>query len=252
MPAAYDTYDYPAYWEGRDYEHKAELIAIKAFLTKIPKINKVVEIGAGFGRITPTYFYRASKIILTDPASRLLSLAKKKFKNKKVHFLQAKVEKLSKKIKRNSVDLVIMIRVLHHINDLEKALNVISKILKKDGYFILEFANKSHFKARLHEFFKGNFTFPFEIFPIDIRSKKFSNKKTLPFLNYHPDTIFETLKAKGFKIVEIRSVSNIRSTFLKKHLPCDMLLFLEKYSQPILARFKFGPSIFILAKYFKD
>jgi hypothetical protein len=53
MPAAYDTYDYPSYWEGRDYEHGSEEIAIKGFLNRIAKIKTALEIGAGYGRLVP-------------------------------------------------------------------------------------------------------------------------------------------------------------------------------------------------------
>ena len=107
-----------------------------------------------------------------------------------------------------------MVRVLHHIEDIDNAFEIISNLLKKGGYFILEFPNKSHLKANIRHFLKGDLTFPINIFPIDIRSKKHVKKNTLPFINYHPDQILEKLKEKGFEIVEIRSVSNIRSTFL--------------------------------------
>jgi len=75
MAAAYDTYDYPGYWIGREYEHEAEIFAIKSFLKKIPVIKNVVEIGAGFGRLVPAYFFRARRVVLTDPSSKLLKIA---------------------------------------------------------------------------------------------------------------------------------------------------------------------------------
>ena len=115
MRAAYDTYDYPSYWEGREYEHASELISLKYFLEKIKKINNIIDIGAGFARLTPAYIYRAKKIVLTDPSSKLLSLAKKRFPEKKVNVIRSVLEKLPKKIGKNTFDLVIMILVLHHI-----------------------------------------------------------------------------------------------------------------------------------------
>ena len=64
MPAAYDSFDYPSYWEGREYEHNSELIALRRLISLIPKIDTLLEIGAGFGRLTPEYLYRAKRIIL--------------------------------------------------------------------------------------------------------------------------------------------------------------------------------------------
>lgn len=249
MAAAYDTYDYPSYWEGREYEHRAEIIAVHAFLSLIPKkIKKAVEIGGGYGRLVPSYKHRCQKIILTDPSARLLSVARKKLHGKNIQFLHSKLETLDKKIPKHSSDLILMIRVLHHISDLDKAFTIIRKISKKNGYFILEFANKMHAKAAFTELCHGNLTFPLDISPKDISSKKSIKQNALPFINYHPDIIKQKLEQNGFKIVAIRSVSNVRSTFLKRSLPREILLFLERHFQESFAKFYFGPSIFILAK----
>lgn len=248
MTAAYDIYDYPSYWRGREYEHRAEIQAISAFLKKIPKIKNILEIGAGFGRLTPLYLYRTKKVILTDPSSRLLNLAKDRFKDKKIKYIQANLDNLLGKLGANSINLIILVRVLHHIQDLDEAFLITKKLLKKKGYIIMEFPNKCHFKARVTEFFRGNFTFSIDISPKDIRSKKAKSKGTLPFINYHPDYIKQKLEVFGFEIIEIRSVSNVRSSFLKKFISLEMLLFLEKHLQRPFARFTFGPSIFILAQ----
>lgn len=248
MPAAYDTYDYPAYWQGREYEHESEVIAIKAFLKKIPKIKKILEIGAGFGRLTPLYEYRANKIILADPSSKLLKIAREQMTGKKVRFVHSKIENIKDQLRKNCVDLIVVVRVLHHIENLDEALTIIQELVKKNGYLILEFANKEHLKATLSEFLKGNLTFPLDIFPLDKRSSKSVKKNTLPFVNYHPGQIMEKLESLGFAVIEKRSVSNIRSTIIKRILPKELLLFFEKYLQIPLSHINFGPSIFILAK----
>ena len=62
MPAAYDNYDYPAYWKGREYEHSSEFLAIKEILLKIPKVDRSIEIGAGFGRLLPIYQFRVKRL----------------------------------------------------------------------------------------------------------------------------------------------------------------------------------------------
>ncbi len=249
MAAHYDSYDYPSYWLKREYEHQAEVIAITEFLSFIPsKLKHVVEIGCGYGRVVPTYLYRAEKVTLTDPSAKLLGLARKNLNTKKIRFIQTRLENIFPKLRKHSADLVILIRVLHHLPDLEKALSIISTLTKKNGYLILEFANKMHAKAAFTQITHGDFTFPLDIFPRDIRSKKSIRQKTIPFINYHPDLLYRKLEASGFKIIEIRSVSNVRSSFLKKVLPKDLLISLERRLQKPLAKYSFGPSIFIFAK----
>ncbi|WKZ25797.1 MAG: class I SAM-dependent methyltransferase [bacterium] len=249
MPAAYDTYDYPSYWKNREYEHLSEFFAIKGFLTKISSIRKVIEIGAGYGRLVPAYKFRSKKIVLTDPSAKLLSKAmrsQKKFGN--IEFIQSSLQNLSNRKDLRKFDLVVMVRVLHHIDNIDNAFKIVNKLLSNKGYFILEFPNKSNLKASLRNIIKGDFTYPINIFPIDLRSKKFIKRGTLPFINYHPDQILEKLVENDFEIIQVRSVSNIRSTLLKRLFPIASLIDLEKALQLPLAKVLFGPSMFVLAR----
>ena len=248
MAAAYDTYNYSAYWDTRRYEHESEIIAIKKLLEKVPKSERILEVGGGFGRLTPSYIHRARKIYLSDPSSKLLKIARSNLHDKKITFVHSKLDNLDTKVRAKSIDLLLMVRVLHHMDDIEEAFTKISKLLSSRGFLILEFANKLHFKSKLINFLKGNITYPMEIYPEDIRSKKNKSKKTLPFNNFHPDDVIEKLKECDFEIIEKLSVSNIRSDRLKNSLPLETLTYFEKILQKVLSYINFGPSIFILAR----
>lgn len=249
MGAVYDSYNYSAYWEGRDYEHNSEVGAIKRFLSKIPKIRTTVDIGAGFGRLTPVYAYRSKRVILTEPSAKLLSQARENLTSfQNIKFVQARIEKLPYKLRRGQADLVLLVRVAHHLANLEEAFYIVNSLLKPNGYFILEFANKLHLKAILSEILKGDFSYPSDLSPKDARSLKSIRKHTIPFLNYHPKFIEQTLDKTGFKVLEKLSVSNFRSSFLKKMLPMEVLISLEEALQGPLSYVNFGPSIFVLAQ----
>ena len=249
MAAAYDTFDYPSYWIGREYEHKSEVLALRAFLSKIKSIKTILEIGAGFGRLTPTYAYRAKKIILSDPSSRTLKVARTAFKDKKnIKYIHSSLENLPKKLRNGSIDLIIMVRVVHHLEDIDNGFKIVNKLLAPGGYFIFEFANKKHIKATIRHILKGNFSFSRDFSTTDIRSQKSIKKGTIPFLNYHPEKIKSLLRNYGFEVIEKRSVSNIRSSPLKNVFATELLLSLEKLFQRPFSVFDFGPSIFILAK----
>ena len=253
MPAAYDNFDYPAFWEKREYEHRSEIVAIEAFLGRIKSIDIIADIGCGYGRLTPYYSHRARKVFLFDPCNKMLSLARKRLGLKKgsrnkTEVIKSKIETLPMKFKRKYFDVVIMVRVLHHIKNPEKALEAISKSIKKGGYLIAEFPNKLNYKTLTKNVIRGNLTYPFEIDASDIRCKKNKNKKTIPFLNYHPDKMLELLRNNNFEIIEIRSVSNVRNGFAKQNFPTEFLISIEKKLQRPLARVFFGPSIFILAR----
>lgn len=249
MSAAYDKYNYLGYWIGRDYEHKSEIIALRALLQKIKRIKNILEIGAGFGRLVPSYAFRAKKIILTDPSGKMLKAARETFaKKKNIKYIHSSIENLPAKIKPSSIDLVIMVRVIHHIRDINEAFTIVRKIVTPGGYFIFEFANKKHIKATLKEFLRGNFSFLKDQTTKDIRSQRSKRLGTIPFLNYHPDKIREILSQYGFEVIEKRSVSNIRSPFLKRIFSTDILVSIESLLQKPFSFIDFGPSIFILAR----
>ena len=250
MPAAYDKYDYPSYWLTREYEYKSEIIALRQLIGKIPHIKNLLDIGSGYGRLIPAYIYRCKKFTLSDPSACLLSLARLKYqkKNPQCRFIHSKLENLPQKIKTGSFDTILLIRVLHHLKNIDATFKTIFNLLPERGYFILEFANKSHIKALCSEFLKGNTTFLLDIFPKDLRKKRNIRRKTLPFLNYHPDIIEKKLTDSGFEIIEKRSVSNFRSSFFKKLFPLELLLKLEKPLQGLLSDYNIGPSIFILCR----
>jgi len=256
MAAAYDSFDYEDYWKGRDYEHQSELYALREFLSKLKKVNTIADLGCGYGRITPSYINRAKRVILTDPSASLLKdlrnnlqfIKKQQSFSAKTKVIQSNLENLPGKIRKNTVDLVILVRVLHHLKDPEKGILIASSFIRPGGYLILEFPNKLHGKALLKNIVRGNVTYPLDIFPADKRSFANIKKNTLPFMNYHPDSVIKCLKDNRLEIVSIRSVSNIRSSRLKKNIPLETLITIEKALQIPLARVFFGPSIFILAK----
>lgn len=249
MPAAYDTFDYPGYWIGRDYEHKSEVIALKSFLQKIKSIKTILEVGAGFGRLVPTYSFRAKKLILTDPSSKTLKIARDAYRDKgNIKFIHSSLENLPTKIRPSTIDLVIMIRVFHHIQDIDKAFDIIRRMISPNGYFIFEFANKRHVKAAIRELFRGNFSFFYNTSTKDARSLRSIKNKAILFQNYHPEKINQMLRIHGFEVITTRSVSNIRSPFLKTVFPTDLLVAIDGLLQKPLSYLNFGPSIFILAR----
>ncbi len=249
MSAYYDTYDYLSYWDSRKYEHESEVLALKAYLSRIPEVDKAIEIGGGFGRLVPYFSFRVKRVTLTDPSQKLLSHAKARLTGlKNIVFLQSTLENLRERTKPNKFDLVLMIRVAHHLPDLEEAVREISSVTTDNGYLIFEFANKIHFKSLLKHILKGDFGYFSSKEAVDLRGKKSKRIKTIAFVNHHPKFVKEVLERNGFDILENRSVSNIRSTYAKRHIPLNLLIWVESILQKPLSYIWFGPSIFVLAK----
>ncbi len=233
-------YNYQDYWAGREYEHAAEEMAVKRLL-KGRHFKHAIDVGGGYGRLSKFLINYADKVTLAEPSQQQLDIAKIYLKD------TAEVERkllqaADLKMKAASVDMVLIVRVLHYLPDPLPEFKEIARVLKPGGTFILEFANDAHFLNRIRYGIKGK-KVPKR--PVDISSKK---NPDVPFVNHHPKTIIKLLHDAGFEVEAVLSGSNLRSPTLKRILGKNILLGLEKVLQPMLAPLYFGPSVWLRLK----
>jgi ubiquinone/menaquinone biosynthesis C-methylase UbiE len=237
------THNYMKYWEGREYENEAEEMAIKRLLTG-KHFRHAVDVGGGYGRLCLLLENYADRVTLAEPSQQQIDLAKiylKEHPEIDRRLLQAD----DLKFKTGAVDLVTMIRVMHHLPNPAAELGEISRVLADDGYAIIEVANYTHARNRLKYFLRGK-KLPTQ--PVDIRSKAHQQKDEIPFVNHNPQTVIKQLAHAGLKVERILSVSNLRSQGLKKVMPKNVMLAIEGILQPTLANSFFGPSVFFLVR----
>ena len=104
-------------------------------------------------------------------------------------------------------DSVVMIRVIHHIVDVPRALNNIRAALKPGGVFVFEFANKRNLKSIARYLLRKQKWSPFDRQPIEFVELNF---------DFHPTWMKQQLSAAGFSIQQTRAVSTFRVSALKR------------------------------------
>ena len=240
---SYENYNYMTFWDGRTYENEADEIAISRLFSfiRIPH-KKLIDIGSGGGRLADLYADIWEEFVLMDNSQKQISVAKNNIiKSEKAIFSVGTIENIS--FPESTFDTALCIRTFHYIDDPRHAIEEVYRILKPQGYFILEIPNKIHFKNRFKSLFKGkNNPYTSE------ESINIATNSKIKFLNHNPKTIVKLLKSSNFEIIEILSVSNFRIGFLKNIMPPIVLIKLEKMSQKTLATLWFGPSIYFLAR----
>lgn len=234
------AYNYQDYWQGREYENAAEEMAIKRLLRK-RHFEHAVDVGGGYGRLSKYLTKFADKVTLAEPSQQQLDIAKIYLKDTP-QVDQRLLQASDLKLKAGSADLVLIVRVLHHIPDPLPEFKEISRVLKPGGTFLLEFANDAHFLNRIRYGVRGK---PIPRTPVDIRSAENRNEKELPFVNHHPKVIIEKLQKAGFEVEATLSGSNLRSPTVKRVLGKRPMLAVEKVLQPLLAPIYFGPSVWL-------
>lgn len=236
-------HNYLHYWNGRDYEHSAEVVALDKML-RGKHFKHAVDVGGGYGRLSAVLTKYADKVTLAEPSQQQLDIAEdylKDFPQVERKLMQAD----DLKFEDGSVDLVTVVRVLHHLPDPSAEFAEIARILEPGGYFFFEFANYSNFKNRVKHALKGK-KLPTE--PVDIRSKENQREDEIPFVNHNPNTVRKQLAHAGLKVEKVLSVSNLRSPRIKKVIPHGGLLALESLMQGTLAKTYFGPSTVFLVR----
>ena len=235
----YDSikYDYREYWKDREYENISERNAISHLLGSG---NIFIDIGGGYGRLSDLYREKYKQGILFD-------YSLKNLQNAKVEGNIIKVcgDVYNLPFKDHSIDSGMMIRVLHHIEDPQKAISEISRVISNN--FILEFANKNHFLARIKHRKDKDFLLKdvFEI-PHNKDSQGFITSQI--FLNFRFEYIRKIVLENGFSIQKLLSVSNFRQRTIKKIIPLKVLIFIENIFHSFFSKMLFGPSIFLELK----
>jgi SAM-dependent methyltransferase len=233
-------FNYAQFWTGRDYEHEAEVAALRRLLGT-RRYGHAADIGGGYGRLSVILTAHADRVTLADPSTQQLDLSRQIFPLERFERHLADAARLP--FEDASIDLTLFVRVLHHLPDPAPELAEQARILRRGGHAIIEAANSAHARRRVLALLRGQHI-PAE--PVDIRSAESRNRGTAPYVNHHPRTLVQQLAAVGLELRRTLSVSNFRHPAAKALVPHRALLAAERVVQQPLSGIHFGPSTFLL------
>lgn len=237
----YAGYDYKKeFWEkvDRSYEDRCERRTLTHLIKQAsPAPEVILDAGCGFGRLFDTYAPLASSFILLDYAQHLLDQAKQTIHHSQVQFVQGNLLEIP--LKTESVDLVLTVRTLHHLQNPSIFFKEVHRILQPQGYFIFEIPNKRHLVNMVRYALGKLKQSPWSTDPLILKET---------FINYHPDTILALLDTTGFSKITSLNTSFFRNGFLKKYIPTRVLCGLDHLFQTLFSWTNLTPSIYILAR----
>ena len=223
------------FWRGRDYEDRAERIAIGAMLPQ--RGTRLCEIGAGFARLAD--FYRGyERVILLDYSRSMLRDAVERLRGDP-RFLFVAADLYNLPLVDNALDTAVTVRVLHHVADIPRAFAEIARVVRPQGTYLTEFANKRHLKAILRYIITRRAPNPFALEPYEFVKLNF---------DFHARYIEENLRAVNFVVQDKRAVSTFRVALLKRIVPARFLAALDGLLQHPTSNFQVSPSIFFRAQ----
>ena len=220
------------FWEGRgrDYEDRAERIALRRLLPPQGG-RRLLEIGAGFGRITNEY-EAYQQVVLLDYSFSQLQYAREHFGDSgRYVYVAADAYRLP--FRPGTFDGATMVRVIHHMADVPAMLEQVRRCLVTGGLFILEHANKRNLKAMLRYALGRQAWSPYNQEPVEFVELNF---------DFHPQYIADRLTDAGFAISQRIPVSLFRLGMLKRAMPPTTLAALDGLLQS--TGLLYAPSVF--------
>ncbi len=221
------------FWEGqgRQYEDLVERLALRALLP--PNGDTLIEIGAGYGRLAPLYSgYR--RVVLLDYARTQLEEAQRYLERPERHILVA-ADIYQLPFVDNLFDTLTMVRVMHHLVDVPKALRELWRVCRPDATNVIEYANKRNLKAIFRRLLGLQAWNPFDPQPVEFVELNF---------DFHPDWMRNQFRQAGFDLEAIRTVSHLRVPILKRIVPAGLLAAGDRVLQPTGRWCQLTPSVF--------
>ena len=229
------------FWEegGRAYEDKVEAIALRRLLPATGEL--LLEIGAGAGRNTPRYQGFKHIVVLDYSITQLRQAQERLGRSERYIYVAADAYHLP--FVPALFEAATMIRVFHHIADGPKVLEQVHQVLRPDGNFILEFANKRNLKAILRYIFRRQSWNPFDLKPVEFVALNF---------NFHPETTHAWLQEVGFTVEEQLAVSHFRLSLFKRLVPLRILVKMDSLLQRTGNWVQLAPSVFVRSRVVGD
>ncbi|NDJ86402.1 MAG: class I SAM-dependent methyltransferase [Chloroflexi bacterium] len=222
-----------AFWEGqgRDYEDQSERVALRRLLP--PRGRRLLEVGAGFGRLT-NEFDGYDQVILLDYSTSLLAEARQHLgTSDRYRYVAADIYRSP--IADGCCDAATMIRVIHHMADAPAALQQVRAALAPGAAFVLEFANKRNVKAMLRYLLRRQDWSPYDLTPVEFVELNF---------DFHPRYIAHALEDTDFDTQRRLALSYLRVDLLKRIIPTRWLVAIDSILQWSGQIAPFSPSVF--------
>ena len=230
----YEGSDYRTrFWEkgGRAYEDQVERIALRRLMPAHG--DRLIDIGAGFGRLADEYDgYR--QIVLLDYSSSLLREAKARL-GQDPRFLYVAANWYQMPFVSGTFNTLVQVRTIHHAADAQALIRELARIARPQGSYVLEFASKLNLKAIIRHAIKRQSWSPYTPEPVEFVEMNF---------NFHPNWIRKSLVSAEFRPQQTLSVSHFRFPLLKKIIPTQWLVQVDSLAQKTGNWWQLTPSIF--------
>lgn len=222
-----------SFWENqrREFEDGSEHAALQSLL---PRGNRIIDLGAGFGRMADLY-QDYKQVVLLDYSLNHLEDARAHYGDEKFVYVAADIYHLP--FAPAYFDTAVMIRTLHHMDTPQAAIQQVRQILHQRGWYIVEFTNKRSLKTIAQWVLsKGKRDNPFSQDTV---------KYDELYFGFHPTFVRNLLGEANFAPRQRLAVSYFRVKPLKRVIPTETLIKMDSMLHGTGGVTVLSPSVFI-------
>ena len=234
--ATYEDLGYrDVFWAARAYEDACDRIALRALLP--PRGARLIEVGAGFGRLAGEYAGYDSVVLLDASAVHVAAASETLGGDPRFQICLG--DALALPFPDASFDVAVCVRVLHHFNDPRPLIAELGRIVRPGGVLILEFANKRNLKSIARRLLRRQSWSPFASGSVAYKPRHY---------DHAPVGVRRALRIVGFSIERMRAASLFRVPGLSRRVSPTFLAQIEAPLQEPLGSITPAPSVFLLAR----
>lgn len=234
----YEGSDYRArFWQdqGRDYEDRAERVALRRLMPS--RGDTLLDVGAGFGRLADEY-RGYERVVLFDYSRSLLREAQEHLGNDP-RYIYVAGNWYQLPFVGGLFETLVQVRTLHHAADAPALFNELGRVARPSAAYVLEFASKHNLKAMLRYWLGRQEWSPFDEQPVEFVTLNY---------DFHPTWIRDRLAEAGFTPGETLTTSHFRFAPLKRAVPTDWLVALDGAVQRTGGWWQLTPSVFVRSR----
>jgi len=148
----FNSEEYLKVYRHRDETEASELVQLVINNIEVPKVKTVLDMAAGSGRHALIFTEKGFNVTAVDLSENLLSIGKKHAENEnvKIEFVHSDIRKFNPNIKYDLI-LNLFTSIGYFEKDEENyfILSKAYKLLENNGYFVLDYFNKSFVENNL-------------------------------------------------------------------------------------------------------
>ncbi len=187
----YEGVEYTAYWaeEARRRTDAMERTIVGGLLPSGGQ--RLLDVGCGFGRLSQTYADRFRQTVMLDGSMSMLRQARDNTSGRHI-YIAADVMRIP--LRAGVVDAALLIRVFHHLEDSDRCLAELRRVLSGGGRFVLSYANKRS-AVRLAKWAARSAAHPYH--PCHLQPMPVGHGST--FYYHHPTFVASALERARFR-----------------------------------------------------